>query len=104
MKNEQKLKEALKLINDKCKEPNLYDILESQSLPKRIETIQSLTLRYIDTETINYQKTNLVKNDLERAKYLEYRPVELTKKQVEDSIQYMQWLIRDLESCISHLK
>jgi len=99
----QELKAALKLINEKCKEQNFYKVLESQPLTKRLDTIHSLILGYIDTETINYNKTQLVKNDPKRAEYLEYRTVELSKKQIEDSVQNMEWMIRDLQSCINHL-
>lgn len=80
----------------------LQQKLEKQKLHQRIETLRGLILMYVDTETINYYKTQLIAKNPERN--LQYRPVELTKHQIKESIQSMQWIIRDLEACISHLE
>ena len=100
MKN-QELQAALKLINEKCKEPNFYKQLEEKSLSNRIATLKSTFLSYVDAETINYRKTQIVKNHPDHD--LEYRPVELSNREIEKALDELHWFKRDIEACINHL-
>jgi hypothetical protein len=104
MSKSKELQAALKLVNDACKKPNFYEQLESKSLSNRIATIKSAILMYVDSETINYYKTEMAKKDRERARHMQYRHVELSKREREKAIDEMNWLIQDLVSCINHLQ
>ena len=104
MTKSKELQEALKLITEKCKQPNFYEQLENQSLSNRLATLKSAFLRYVDSETINYSKTKMVEKNPERKDNLQYRHVELSKREREKAIEEMHWFIQDLEACISHLE
>ena len=100
---EQQLKNALQLITEKCKEPNWYLMMQSKTLSKRIESIQTMLLQFVDSETINYRKTQIVKQKPEHT-FTDFREVELSSREKADSIANLKWLIRDIEACISHLE
>ena len=83
---------------------NYTEQLQKKSLANRIAAIKAIFLAYVDTETINYYKTQLVKTSPSTYDDLEYRRVELSKKQKEDAIYELRILIRDAEECVNHLK
>lgn len=101
---ENQLKAALQLITEKCKEPNWHHMMQSKSLSKRIGSIQSMVFQYVDSETINYRKTQIAKQKPDRYRADEFRVVELSSREKADSIANLKWLIRDIEACISHLE
>ena len=104
----QELKQALKLLNEKCKEKSWKDWskeIQSKPLNQRIGTIKSLFLSYVDSTTLNYYKTQMYKTHKdELEEYDDYKITELSKGEKEKAIQELQWLLNDVECCISHLK
>jgi hypothetical protein len=104
MSKSKELQAALKLINDACKKPNFYEQLENQSLSNRIASIKSTFLCYVDAETINYYKTEMVKKDGELRHNMQYRPVDLSKIEREKAIEEMKWFLRDITECINHIE
>jgi|688.fasta_scaffold350932_1 hypothetical protein len=78
--------------------------LEKKSLANKVATIKSTFLGYVDTETLNYYKTQLVMDNPDLYNDLDYREVKLSKKQREDAIAELQWFKRDIEACIAHLE
>ena len=103
---EQNIKHALKLITEKCKQPNHHNQMMSKTLSQRIESIKGEFLHYVDNETIWYSHGVRIKknpNDSFR-KHPDYKLVELSKKERQKSIEALGWLLRDVEACISHLE
>ena len=98
----QELKNALKLITEKCNEPDWHLMMQNKSLSGRIQSIQTMLLQYVDSETINYRKTQIAK---EKERILDdFRKVELSSREKEASIANLEWLLSDIRACISHLK
>ena len=81
-----------------------YKELQKKSLANKVATIRSTFLGHVDVETINYYKTQLVNNNQDLYGDLDFRKVELSKKQREDAIGEMEWFIRDIKACINHLQ
>lgn len=101
------LKQALEVIKKHCDTPkgkSFDEYMQGASLKQRIEGITGKLLHYVDSQTIwwmynqNEEKFESMKN------HPNYKKVELSKKQREDSIQALKWLKRDVEACISHLE
>ena len=103
---EQELKNALKLITEKCKEPNHHLQMKSKSLTQRIESIKGEFLHYVDSDTIWYlHNVNIKKNaDNSFKDHPNYRLVELSERERQNSIQALHWLLRDVKACIAHLE
>ena len=104
----QELKDALKVINTQLKETTYkeyHDKISNQSLSKRIEHLKGQFLGWVDHTTINYKKTQLYKSSNDPLEeYDRYTPTELSKREIENSIQSLEWFKQDIEACISHLK
>ena len=83
------------------KNENFYSYLERQSLSNSIATLKSIFLGYVDAETLNYYKTQLVKKHPDYD--IEYRPVELSNREIEKALDELHWFKRDIEACINHL-
>ena len=98
------LKEALKLISDKCKETNYHEQMKSKSLTQRISTLRGSFVGYVDTITINYCKTLQQKQTPGYWDDDQYTPTELTNRERANAINEMEIFIRDIEACIAHLK
>lgn len=104
------LKEALKLISEKCKEKTykeFSDEMKSNSLLKKISTLKTMFIMYVDFTTINYKKTQHYKKHpdrLEKEFDVSFKEVELSKSEKEKAIREMEWFINDIEACIAHLK
>jgi hypothetical protein len=89
-----------------------YEKMDGYSLKRRIESIQSLLLHYVDHQTIWYAHAQHAKQHPEHQKQLEeqnrkhpnYTEVILTNKQKKDCLEALQWLERDVKACIAHLK
>ena len=101
---DKQLKEALALIAEKCKEPNHHTQMSKKSLPQRVESLHSELLHYVDTMTINYQKTKLANKNPEDWDDDEYTKVELSKSQVKKTIEALHWLEQSVKACIKHLE
>ena len=105
------LKQALEVIKKHCDTPkgkSFSEHMDSASLKQRIETLKSNFLHYVDHQTINYQKTQIEKEHPgtftgEFEEYIQYTPVELSKKQREDCIQALHWFEQDIKACIAQL-
>lgn len=104
----QEVKNALKVINSQLKETTYkeyHDKISNQSLSKRIAHLKGDFLQWVDTTTINYSKTQLYKSSNDPIEeYDDYKVVELSKREIENSIEQLEWFKRDIEACISHLK
>ena len=98
------LKEAIKLITEKCKQPNHHEQMKAKSLSNRIYSLKGDFLHYVDTVTINYMKTQHNKKDADHWDFDQYTPTELSKSEKQKAIEYMEWFVKDIQSCISHLK
>ena len=104
------LKHALEVIKKHCDTPkgkSFYEYMDSASLKQRIATLKSNFLHYVDHQTIWYAHNQNEKKHPDYwmgTKHPNYTKVELSKKQREDCIQELEWLKRDVEACISHLK
>jgi len=103
---DKQLKEALKVITEKCKEPNFYHQMNGKTLSKRIESIKGNFLHFVDNETLWYaHNVRIKKNPNDSFKdHPSYRLVELSKKERQKSIEALQWLARDVQACINHLE
>lgn len=101
---DKQLKEAMALIAKKCKEPNHYQQMESKSLPQRVGSLHSEFLHFVDTMTINYHKTQLAKANPEDWDSDEYTHTELSKAQVNKTIEALHWLEQSVKACINHLE
>ena len=103
---EKELKEALALIAEKCKEPNLYQQMSKKSLSNRIASIKGEFLHWVDNETIWYShNVRIKKNPNDSMKdHPDYKLVELSNRERQNAIEQLQWLLRDVEDCISHLE
>lgn len=101
---DKELKEALKVINEKCKEKNYHNEMSKLSLPRRVETIKGQLLHYVDTLTLRYYKTELEKKEPEHFEYWPFDKFEVSKKDRERAIDALYWLKKDVEACISHLQ
>jgi hypothetical protein len=105
-KNE--LQQALDTIKKYCAQPkqkSFYEHMDNASLKQRIETLQSNFLHYVDHQTIWYAHTQFRKTD--PTHFVDHPnriDVELSKKQREDCIQSLGWLLNDIKACISHLE
>lgn len=97
------LKEALKVITEKCKQSNYHEQMKAKSLSQRVYSLKGNFLHYVDNITINYLKTQQEK---EQPGCWEdhYVPTELSKREINNSIAEMEWFIKDIEACINHLK
>ena len=89
-----------------------FETMDGYSLKRRIESINSLLLHYVDHQTIWYAHAQHAKQDPENQEMLEqmnrehpnYTEVILTNKQKKDSIEALEILLRDVKACIGHLK
>jgi hypothetical protein len=103
---EQNLKDALKLITEKCKQQSQRQYMDGKSLSQKIEIIKGEFLHYVDQETLWYSHNVRIKknpNDSFR-EHPNYKLVELSERERRKSIEALQWLLRDVESCINHLE
>jgi len=99
------LKNALEVIKKHCTEPkgkSYYEYMDSSPLKRRIETLKSNFLHYVDHQTIHYHYTQFKKKNPDWDG--DYNVVELSKKQVDECIQELEWFKKDIEACIAHLK
>jgi hypothetical protein len=103
---EQELKNALKLITEKCKEPNYHQTMNAKSLSQRIESLKADFLHYVDYDTIWYSHgVRIKKNPDDSFKdHPDYRLVELSERERKNALESLQWLLRDVEQCIGHLE
>lgn len=103
---EQELKNALKLITEKCKQPNHHLQMKNKSLSKRIESIRGELVQYVDYETIWYAHNVRIKKNPNDpfSSHPDYRLVELSEKERLNSIDALQRLLQDVQSCINHLQ
>jgi hypothetical protein len=99
----EKLKEALKVVNEQCKKPDYYEQMKQKSLFQRVSSLKSNFLHYVDNITINYLKTQHEKQQ-PGCWGDHYVPTELSKREIDNSIAEMEWFIRDIQACINHLK
>lgn len=104
----EELKNALAVIKKHCDTPkgkSFDEYMQSATLKQRIESIKGKFLHYVDNQTIWYAHNQRIKQgDSSMLDHPDYKNVELSKKQREDCIQVLEWLKRDVEDCISHLK
>ena len=103
---EQELKNALKLISEKCKEPNYHVEMKKKPLSQRIQSLNGQFLHYVDNETIWYCHGVRIKknpNDPFR-EHPDYKLVELSDRERKKSIEELERLIRDAKACINHLE
>jgi hypothetical protein len=101
----QELKNALRLITEKCKQPNFYEVMESSTLKQRIQHLKGNFVHFVDHQTIWYSHgVNIKKGKSSFDTHPQYTKVELTKKQRQECIQELIWLERDVQACIAHLK
>jgi hypothetical protein len=103
---EQELKNALKLINEKCKQPNYHLTMKSKTLSQRIESLKGQFLHYVDNETIWYSHGVRIKKDPNDRfrKHPDYKLVELSERERKKSIEALHWLLQDVKHCIAHLE
>ena len=89
---------------------NRQEKMKKLSLKNKIYSIKGDFLHYVDYITINYMKTQYnknnpaIRNGIDRYTEDQYTPIDLSKKEKESSIEYLEWFIKDIESCITHLK
>lgn len=103
---EKQLKDALKLINEKCKEPNYHRLMISKSLSQRIENLTGQLGFYVRKETIWYAHNVRIKknpNDPFR-NHPDYKLVELSERERKNSLEQLHWLLQDVKQCIGHLE
>jgi hypothetical protein len=99
------LKNALEVIKKHCDTPkrkSFEETMNGYSLSRRIESLKSYFLHYVDHQTINYHYTQFKKKNPDWDG--EFNVVELTNKQREDCLQALRWFENDIKACISHLK
>lgn len=103
---EKELKDALKLINEKCKEPNYHLTMKGKTLSQRIESLKGQFLHYVDNETLWYSHcVRIKKNPNDPFKdHPSYRLVELSEKERKKSLEVLHWLLNDVKHCIGHLE
>jgi hypothetical protein len=101
---DKELKEAMALIQKKCKEKNYYQEIEKLSLSKRVDTIKGQLLMYVDTLTLRYLKTQLEKKNPEHFEDWPFEKFEVTKREKAKALESLYWLKKDVEACISHLE
>ena len=97
------LKQALKVITEKCKQPDYYEQMNAKSLSNRVYSLKCEFLHFVDKVTLNYLKTQQEKEE-PGCWSNHYVHTELTKREKDKAIEEMKWLIKDIEACISHLK
>ncbi len=100
------LKNALKLITEKCNEPNFVLQMQNKSLSQRIDSLKSTFLHFVDHETIWYSHTQRIKKNPNDsfADHDDFHVVELSSREKANSIEALKWFLKDIEACISHLE
>ena len=103
----QETKNALAFIKQKLEEGEKKsawpESMEKANLLRRIETLQTEFIWYVDRITINVAKTKHM-SDEHKADDDTFKEVILTNGQKRNAIAALLWFKRDIEACISHLE
>ena len=80
--------------------------MKNKSLSKRIESIKGEFLHWVDNQTLWYSHNVRIKKNPNDPflDHPDYKLVELSERERKNSIELLQWLLRDVEACINHLE